>query len=123
MELNLKGRIALITGGSRGIGFGIAKGLAAAGCHLHLASRSAEDLQRAVTQINDEYQVEVTPHALDLSRFDSLNGLAETCGDIDILINNAGAMPAGTLGSVAELTWRQAWDLKVFGYLHRMRMI
>ena len=115
MELNLKGRIALITGGSRGIGFGIAKGLAAVGCHLHLASRSAEDLQRAVTQIKDEYQVEVTPHALDLSRFDSLNGLAETCGDIDILINNAGAIPAGTLASVDELTWRQAWDLKVFG--------
>lgn len=123
MELNLKGRIALITGGSRGIGFGIATGLAAAGCHLHLASRSAEDLQRAVTRIKDEYQVEVTPHALDLSRFDSLNALAETCGDIDILINNAGAIPAGTLASVDELTWRQAWDLKVFGYIHLMRMI
>ena len=43
MQLGLKGRTALVTGGSRGIGFGAARVLAAEGCHLHLASRSAEE--------------------------------------------------------------------------------
>ena len=47
MDLGLKGRVALITGGSRGIGYGVARFLAAEGCHLHLVSRSAESLSAA----------------------------------------------------------------------------
>jgi NAD(P)-dependent dehydrogenase (short-subunit alcohol dehydrogenase family) len=123
MDLKLEGRVALITGGSRGIGFGIARALAAAGCKLHLASRSAEDLQRAVALIKSEHQVEVISHAMDLSRSDSVASLVRACGDIDILVNNAGAIPAGTLATVDETAWRQAWDLKVFGYINLTREI
>ena len=69
MDLQLKGRTALVTGGSRGIGFGVAEVLAAEGCNLHLASRSAADLEKAQARITAASDVKVTCHALDLGDF------------------------------------------------------
>jgi 3-oxoacyl-[acyl-carrier protein] reductase len=121
MDLGLKGRTALITGGSRGIGFGVARILAAEGCHLHLASRSAADLEHAKRRIIDVHAVDVTCHALDLASSENVSKLAAACDDVDILINNAGSIPQGTVTSLDEDTWRQAWDLKVFGFINLIR--
>ena len=123
MELNLKGRIALVTGGSRGIGFGVAQLLAAEGCDLHLASRSAENLEAARKKITASHKVNVTVHAMDLSRLDNAVRLATACGPLDILINNAGAIPQGTLTGLDDQTWREAWDLKVFGFINVTREV
>jgi NAD(P)-dependent dehydrogenase (short-subunit alcohol dehydrogenase family) len=123
MELNLKGRTALITGGSRGIGFGAAERLAAEGCNLHLASRSAENLATARQKITDAYRVNVTTHALDLSKTENAVKLAKDCGPVDILINNAGAIPQGSITSLDDKTWREAWDLKLFGFINLTREI
>lgn len=123
MELGLRGRTALVTGGSRGIGYGVARLLAAEGCHLHLASRSAADLDSAKRRIQDAHAVEVTCHALDLSSSDNVRKLARECHSVDILVNNAGAIPQGTIGGVDEKTWRDAWDLKVFGFVNLARDI
>jgi short-subunit dehydrogenase len=97
MELNLKGRTALVTGGSRGIGFGVAQLLAAEGCNLHLASRSANNLEAARKKIIGACRVDVTLHAFDLSRLENAVKLVTACGPVDILINNAGAIPQGKL--------------------------
>ena len=123
MELNLKGRTALITGGSRGIGFGVAQLLAAEGCDLHLASRNAESLEAARKKITAAHRVNVTVHALDLSRLDNAVKLVKACGPVDILINNAGAIPQGTLTGLDDKTWREAWDLKVFGFINVTREV
>jgi NAD(P)-dependent dehydrogenase (short-subunit alcohol dehydrogenase family) len=123
MDLNLSGRTALITGGSRGIGFGVAQGLAAEGCHLHLTSRNAADLDAARSKILAAHRVNVTCHALDLSVSENARKLAQACRDVDILVNNAGAIPQGTLTGLDEKTWRASWDLKVFGYLNVARDI
>jgi len=123
MDLNLSGRTALITGGSRGIGFGVAQGLAAEGCHLHLTSRNAADLDAARSKILAAHRVNVTCHALDLSVSENAKKLAQACRDVDILVNNAGAIPQGTLTGLDEKTWRASWDLKVFGYLNVARDI
>jgi len=123
MDLNLSGRTALITGGSRGIGFGVAQGLAAEGCHLHLTSRNAADLDAARSKILAAHKVNVTCHALDLSVSENAKKLAQACRDVDILVNNAGAIPQGTLTGLDEKTWRASWDLKVFGYLNVARDI
>ena len=123
MDLNLSGRTALITGGSRGIGFGVAQGLAAEGCHLHLTSRNAADLDAARSKILAAHKVNVTCHALDLSVSENARKLAQACRDVDILVNNAGAIPQGTLTGLDEKTWRASWDLKVFGYLNVARDI
>ena len=123
MDLNLSGRTALITGGSRGIGFGVAQGLAAEGCHLHLTSRNAADLDAARSKILAAHKVNVTCHALDLSVSENAKKLAQACRDVDILVNNAGAIPQGTLTGLDEKIWRASWDLKVFGYINVARDI
>ncbi len=123
MDLNLSGRTALITGGSRGIGFGIAQGLSAEGCHLHLTSRNAADLEAARSKILAAHKVNVTCHALDLGVSENARKLAQACRDVDILVNNAGAIPQGTLTGLDEKTWRASWDLKVFGYINVARDI
>ena len=123
MDLGLQGRTALVTGGSRGIGYGIAQLLAAEGCHLHLASRSAADLETARRRITDAHEVQVTCHALDLGSSDNVCKLAQACGDVDILVNNAGAIPQGSVAGLDEKTWRTAWDLKVFGFINLIREI
>ena len=122
MDLGLAGRSALITGGSRGIGRAIAETLAAAGCRLHLTARSAADLE-ATRQGLIPHGVEIVCHPLDLGDSRSIDRLRESCSDVDILVNNAGAIPAGTLGSIDETTWREAWDLKVFGYINLSRSL
>jgi 3-oxoacyl-[acyl-carrier protein] reductase len=119
MELGLHGRRALITGGSKGIGFASARLLAQEGCDLVLVSRGEADLARAREEIaaaSPKIRVEI--EARDLSKDEAAPELAARHGgSIDILVNNAGAIPGGTLGDVDQARWRAAWDLKMFGYI------
>ena len=123
MDLKLAGRTALITGGSRGIGLGVAQSLAAEGCHLHLTSRNAADLDAARGKIIGAHKVNVTCHALDLGVSENAKKLGQACRSVDILVNNAGAIPQGTLSGLDEAKWRESWDLKVFGYINLSRDI
>jgi hypothetical protein len=121
MELGLEGRTAVITGASKGIGFAVARGLAAEGCAVHLVARSRAMLEAAADKIHGEYKVAVNAHALDLARSESVVALLEATGTPDVLVNNAGAIPGGDLQAVDEARWRAAWDLKVFGYINMSR--
>jgi NAD(P)-dependent dehydrogenase (short-subunit alcohol dehydrogenase family) len=121
MDLNLTGRKALITGGSKGIGRATARLLAAEGCDLVLVARNAGDLDKTKGGIRAQHNVAVTTVALDLSSGEAARGLARDFPDIDILVNNAGAIPGGTIEEIDEARWRQAWDLKVFGYINLTR--
>jgi 3-oxoacyl-[acyl-carrier protein] reductase len=121
VQLNLDGKTALITGGSRGIGRAIAEGFAAEGCNSILVSRNATDLQVAQRHIQDLHKVTVRTEALDLADSKNVAILATKYSDIDILINNAGAIPGGTLADVDEARWRTAWDLKVLGTINMTR--
>jgi len=123
VELDLRGRTALVTGGSKGIGFAVAEALAAEGCTLHLASRSEEGLAAARDAIMRAHQVAVSTHALDLSKSAAQQELVGRVGDLDILVNNAGAIPGGSLDMIDEARWREAWDLKVFGYVNITRAV
>ncbi|MDP7174270.1 MAG: SDR family oxidoreductase [Alphaproteobacteria bacterium] len=122
MELELAGRTALITGGSKGIGRACAESLAAEGLHLHLAARGKEALAETKDKILRNHQVSIETHALDLSDSEAQQELSGRCPDIDILVNNAGAIPGGTVASIDEGRWREAWDLKVFGYINLCRI-
>ncbi len=123
MELNLKGRTALITGASRGIGESIAKVLAAEGCDLTLTATDENKLRSVANELMAAHGVKVTTHVFDLSKLENVKRLADVAGDCDILINNAGAIPRGSLDDVTPEAWRHGWDLKVFGYIDLTRYI
>jgi NAD(P)-dependent dehydrogenase (short-subunit alcohol dehydrogenase family) len=121
MDLNLRGRTALITGGSKGIGIASAECLAAEGVNLILVSRTQADLDAARARIAARHNVNVQVHAYDLSDSRNVDRLVEEHPGIDILVNNAGAIPGGDLQAITEQRWREAWDLKVFGYINMCR--
>jgi NAD(P)-dependent dehydrogenase (short-subunit alcohol dehydrogenase family) len=123
MELNLRGRRALVTGSSKGIGLAIARSLAGEGCQVHLVARTQSDLDSAAAEIRAEYGVEAVGHAADLSNGANVKAVASACGEIDILVNSAGAVPRGTLLDIDEERWRKSWDLKVFGAINLTREV
>lgn len=123
MDLQLAGKTVLITGGSKGIGKASAEVLAAEGCNLILVARDAAALEQSAAGIRAQRQVNVRTIAADLSSDAAVRDVAEQAGEIDILVNNAGAIPPGDVLSVDDARWRQAWDLKVFGYISFCRAI
>src|SRR5215813_6850712 len=102
MDLNLSGRTALVTGASRGIGYAVARGLAAEGCNLHLASRNSADLDTARKNILATHKVNITCHAIDLGVSEKATLLARELAEVDILVNNAGAIPQGTISGMDD---------------------
>jgi NAD(P)-dependent dehydrogenase (short-subunit alcohol dehydrogenase family) len=123
MDLHLRGRRALIAGSSKGIGLAIARSLAAEGCHVQLVARTKADLDKAAARIKADYGVEAVGHAADLSVSANVKAVAAAAGELDILVNSAGAVPRGTLLEIDEERWRKSWDLKVFGAINLTREI
>ena len=121
MDLQLAGRTALITGGSKGIGLATAKRFAAEGVGVCLVARSAGDLQKAADTLRQVSSVGVETMPADLSEASAREQVARRFPDIDILVNNAGMVPSGAIDSVDDATWRAAWDLKMFGYINLTR--
>jgi len=107
--LDLTGKVALITGGSRGLGLQIASGLGEMGARLALTARKADELQQAQVQLARE-RVEALPVVCDLSQPEAIGPMVEAVlkhyGRIDILVNNAGA----TWGAPAEEHPLDAWQ-------------
>jgi len=121
MDLNLKNKIALITGASKGIGADIAETFAAEGVKLYITARNIKQLETLQIELQKKYSVEVITLPLDLTEADSQKILFENCKDINILINNAGDIPSGSLFDIDEESWRRGWELKVFGYINLCR--
>lgn len=117
MDLGLSGRTALITGASKGIGAGLARTFAREGCHVHLAARDGTALRALSDEISLRYDVSVTVHEADLGSSEAMEDLDEAAGDYEILLNNAGDIPAGSIEEVSDEAIRQGFDLKVFGYI------
>lgn len=123
MDLRIRGRTALVTGGSRGIGLGVAKLLAEEGCNLHLVGRRPENLEAARAAIAAAHDVEITCHAADLSEGATATALARRLSGVDILVNNAGSIPQGSLTQIDDATLRASWELKLFGFINVAREI
>lgn len=121
MDLELKGKTVLITGASRGIGRACAAAFAAEGCNLHLAARSADKLAEAGRSLRRQLGVMVVEHAIDLAQPGAAAELAQRCGAVDVLVNNAAAIADGAIDEVDEERWRATWDVKVFGYINLTR--
>lgn len=123
MDLKLSGKTGLITGASKGIGRATALTMAAEGVNLHLAARSGDELDKLKKEIAAAHTVRVALHPGDLSTTKSMTDLANAVGEVDILFNNAGDIPAGTIEALTDAEWRRGFDLKVFGYINLTREI
>jgi NAD(P)-dependent dehydrogenase (short-subunit alcohol dehydrogenase family) len=121
MDMKLSGRRVLITGASQGIGAGLAKAFAAEGCQLVLTARSADKLEQLAADLRAAHDAHVEVLALDMTAPRAIAEIIAFSGDIDVLVNNAGAIPGGTLWDVDESAWRKGWELKVFGYIDLTR--
>ncbi|MCE2521315.1 MAG: SDR family oxidoreductase [Alphaproteobacteria bacterium] len=123
MDLGLTGRWALVSGASQGIGEGLAEAFASEGVNLHLTARSADRLRDLQKRLQDRTGVTVHVHPMDLAQSGAVEKLGDAIGDIDILVNNAGSIPGGSLDAIDEKTWREGWELKVFGYINLTRAV
>jgi hypothetical protein len=123
MDLGLAGQTALITGASKGIGRAAAVRFAQEGANVCLVARGEPGLLELREHLRGRYNVEIRTYAADLSKADEISRLSDQVGQVDILVNNAGSIPGGTLDEVDEERWRQAWDLKVYGYIDLTRKI
>lgn len=127
MDLGLKGKTALVTGGSKGIGRAVAKTLAAEGARVVICSRDASALKQAALDIERATggQVEALPG--DLSRREEVGRVAATAlahlGRLDILVNNAGAIKAGDFLATPDEEWLSGFSLKLMGYIRMAREV
>jgi 3-oxoacyl-[acyl-carrier protein] reductase len=127
VELGLEGKRAIVTGASRGIGAATAQALAAEGCRVGLIARTASALDQQAAAIVAGGGLSPVVSVADLSTAAGVRSGIHECieglGGVDILINNAGASPFGTIDQLVDDQWQGAFDLKVMGYLRCMREV
>jgi len=114
---DLKGRVALITGGSKGLGKAMARGLAEAGADIVISSRHVAELQAALGDIRAGLAVRGAYCVADMGRRDDVRRLAEwtleEMGRVDILINNAGSNSPQTIDAVTDEDWDRIIELNL----------
>ena len=121
MKLNdlfsLKGKVALVTGGGRGIGKFISTGLAEAGADLIITSRKLQNLETTANQLSKEFDVQVFPIVCDLAKEEEIHNMLKTAVDkfpgIDILVNNAGATWGAPTLSFPLEKWDYVFNVNV----------
>ena len=127
MDLGLKGKVALVTGGSKGIGKAVARGLAEEGARVAICARTKSDLEAAARELVKATGGEIFAVAGDLTREAEVTTIVEATvgrfGRIDILVNNAGAAPGGLLLELREEDWHTALELKFLGYVRCMKAV
>lgn len=123
MNLELKGKRALVTGASRGIGQAIAQALLREGCEdLAIVSSNRESIEQARDHMRSIWPAaRISAHAADLKQPEAVAGTIAAFPDIDILVNNAGAISHGGLTELTDAAWLEGWELKVYGSIRLTR--
>jgi 3-oxoacyl-[acyl-carrier protein] reductase len=125
MDLALKNKVALITGGSVGIGLAVAEGLAAEGVNLILSARGEDRLQTETRRLSEKFGVKVVGCSGDVAKPADVQRLLETADrefrGVDILINNAGTGSNETIVEATDDKWQYYWDLHVMAAVRLAR--
>jgi NAD(P)-dependent dehydrogenase (short-subunit alcohol dehydrogenase family) len=127
MDVRMDGRRALITGGSQGLGFAMAKRFAESGADVALLARRAEILDEAKREIEAATGRTAWVYPCDIARADHIAGMYRALeggfGPIDILVNNAGSSQHGKLEELTDEAWQEDIDLKLFGAIRLIRLV
>jgi 3-oxoacyl-[acyl-carrier protein] reductase len=132
MDLGLKGRVALVTGGSKGLGRAMAEALAAEGMTVSICARDAQKVMAVGAELNNisvrnggrpamAYCVGDVTNAADMRKW--VDHVGGEFGGIDVLVNNAGAARPGALAELPESAWQEQFDLNLFAPVRLARMV
>ena len=125
MDLGLKGKVAIVGGGSMGIGLGIATRLAAEGADLVIFARRLPALTKAAETLAARHGVRVVPVTADIRDKDESGRIVQTAidsfGKLDILVNNDGAPPLGAIESFDDMAWQKAVEQNLFSVIRMVR--
>ena len=127
MDLGLKGKVALVTGGSKGIGKAVARGLAEEGAKVAICARTKHELNATAGELQKVTGGEIFAVAGDLTKEAPVQKIVDATiehfGRIDILVNNAGGAPGGLILDLKEEDWERAIQLKFMGYVRCMKAV
>jgi 3-oxoacyl-[acyl-carrier protein] reductase len=128
MDLGLRGKVAAITGGSRGLGLACAQALTAEGCSVVIGARGEDRLRQAAADLQalTTRGTRVVPVVCDVSTPEGVDRLVNTaaveCGGVDVLVNNVGIGRGGSLDSTTDAEWREAFDHTLFPAIRCSRL-
>ena len=126
MQMNMKDRVAVVTGGSKGIGFAVARAFAASGAKVAIVARGAEALQAARLSLASD-GLKVADYVCDVSKAEDIRGMhgriVSELGEVDVLVNNAGTSRALAFEEVTDQIWQEDLDLKLFAAIRMSRLV
>ena len=124
MDLGLRGKVAAITGASKGIGYACAETLLREGASVAICARDVARLEAAAGRLREDTGGEVLPVQADMGRREDaarfMRSTYERFGRLDIVINCAGSSPGGLLENLTEEQWLSSMNLKFMGYVRAM---
>jgi 3-oxoacyl-[acyl-carrier protein] reductase len=125
MDLGIRGKAALVTAASKGMGKATAMGLAAEGARVLMCSRTAADIKAAADEVRTKTGAEVIDMVADVTRREDVDRLIaradEAFGGVDILVANAGGPPRGHLAEMSDEQWYGAFDTTVMFVVRLIR--
>jgi len=125
MDMGLKNKVAVVTGGSVGIGLAVAEGLAREGAHIVMVARDKERLESAARQLAETHGVRCLPVSADVATAEGVESVVrqidEAFGGADILINNAGTGSNETIMEAPDDKWQFYWELHVMAAVRLAR--
>jgi 3-oxoacyl-[acyl-carrier protein] reductase len=127
MDLGLKGKVAMVAGASRGLGFSIAKILAAEGALVSIASRDSSAIGKAVQRIEHEAGGNLFGFTADVSSAEAIahwhQATLDRFGAVDLLVTNSGGPPAGVVTTFNDAAWQSAFELLVLSAIRLVRTV
>jgi 3-oxoacyl-[acyl-carrier protein] reductase len=127
MELNLEGKVAIVTGGSKGIGRATALKFLAEGAAVLICARGQPALDETMAAAGPPARERIDAIAADLTDGEAIKRVVARCaelfGRIDILVNNAGSARTGQFMELSDEAWLSDWTLKFFGYVRMARAV